>query len=147
MSRTSTVGLAFGSPALIALRGTLQEDNSPWTFQGEFSSVTLEHNRSNGKLSTMSFDAQWEITDWDSIKPFCFSGIDYFTGYLNDATPTVSLIALGLGFGTVMPFKEAWSMTGELGTLIPTQGVHGFEFMGLIINLGIRWTWYRPTNN
>lgn len=144
MSTTSTVGFAFGSPALVGWRGTLQEENSPWTFQGEFSSLILDHNRSDGRLTTLRLDAQWEFTDWDAIKPYCFSGAHYFTGYLNDSSPTVSLPALGFGLGVVIPVHEKWSMTGELGAVIPTQALHGFEFFGLIINLGIRWRWLNP---
>jgi hypothetical protein len=138
---TQSVGFSFGSPALLAVRGLHRaEPESPWVFQLEYSHQVLENNRTNGQTTLWRLDAQWEFYDWEGIKPFAFVGGDHLSGYLNKNASTFSLWAYDFGLGFQTPVTERLSLSGEAGLMVPLQGVHGFEFMGLIFNLGIRWS-------
>jgi hypothetical protein len=139
---TKTIGFSFGSPALVGLRGTYQSFDSPWTIQGEYSNQVLEHNRSNGRLNTLRLDLQFAVDPWwETITPFYFVGGNYLNGYLNRESERFKVLFLELGSGLRMPVTDRWSVTSELGVSLPTQGAKGFQFMGVIINFGLRWSW------
>lgn len=139
LAYTSEVGGSFGSPALFGLRGAYRSEDSPWNVVGEFSSLVLKKNRGDGLLNTVRVDAQRDWSKWYSVESFYFSGLSYYSGYANSHSPRLNVLAVDFGVGTNLVITERWVVTGELGFLSPIQSVKGFDFVGLIMNLGVRW--------
>jgi len=134
----SFLGVSFGSPTLVGIRGAYHWNETPWSLQAEYSKQTLHRNRSNGLLSILRLDAQWEYLDIENgIVPFYFAGFDHFSGYPNKTSNSISLLACEFGGGLKLEISERWKFTSEFGFIIPTQFVKGFEVMGLAINLSI----------
>lgn len=138
--QTTTVGLSFGSPSLVDLRATYQYKDSPWTWQGEFSSLILERNRSNGKINLVSAEAQWGLANWESVHTFAFVSVSYLWGYLDKRYSSMTLWSPGMGGGVWLEISERLALVGEGGVMLPMETVKGFDFVGVIANLGIRWT-------
>ena len=138
-ANTWGVGVSFGSPALVGLRGSLERSESPWGFQFEYSSHILEHNRSDGKMTSARFDAQRAFSEWENLQPFGFLGLTYFNGYLNKYAEPIALLAFDGGLGLRLPISSRWSLGGELGVTLPTEAPPGVGPFGLIFNLSVRW--------
>lgn len=134
---SSFLGFSFGSPTLVGLRGAYHIDDSPWTLQAEYSRQVLYHNRTNGLLKVLRLDIQWEYIDSEGLVPFYFVGADHFSGYFNEHTKPISLVAGELGSGLKLEISERLLMTSEFGLLAPLQAAKGFEQVGLVINLSL----------
>ncbi len=134
---SSLLGVSFGSPTLVGARGAYHWDESPWTVQTEYSRQVLYRNRTNGLLKVLRLNAQWEYLDSEGIVPFYFAGLDHFSGYFNQETSPISLVASELGTGLKLEITDRLLMTSELGLIVPLQAAKGFEHVGLVINLAI----------
>lgn len=135
------IGVSFGSPALLGVRGTYQFAHLPWTLQGEYSGQVLHRNRGNGFLNSYRLDLQVECLGYEPFRPFYFAGADYFSGYSNAWSPTVHVVMLDAGLGLKVPIKQHWSMNAEIGGMVPTKAVDGFAFVGIVANLAVHWYW------
>lgn len=134
---SSLLGVSFGSPTLVGVRGAYHWDESPWAVQTEYSRQVLYRNRTNGLLKVLRLNAQWEYLDSEGIVPFYFVGLDHFSGYFNQETSSISLVASEVGTGLRLEITERLLMTSELGLIVPLQAVKGFEHVGLVINLAL----------
>lgn len=133
------LGFSFGSPALLGARVFWRAPESPWSQQLELSKQVLKHNRSNGELTMVRFDVQYQLSQWSKVQSFAFSGASYFDGFFNSASARTSLLAIDAGVGFSAPIGSRWAMSGEFGFTLPTKGDPGFVYYGLISNLGLRW--------
>ncbi len=157
-SYTKAFGLSFGSPGLVSLRMQFtpvfdehsepsefsdpSKFSDPWIVQIDYSDQVLFHNRSNGRLKSFRLDAQREmLIQIENIKPFYFLGVDYFTGKYDQHASRLSLVGVEAGIGLRLPVAEHWLMSGELGSIFPTQFAEGFEKWGLIFNLSLMRIW------
>jgi len=139
-SASTYLGLSFGSPTLMGLRGAYNPNGSPWIIQGEYSRQVLYHNRSNGLLTVTRINLQYENLDGTEnetsfIHTFYFLGIDYFAGYANQYTPALSLLASEWGGGVKLKITTQFYLSSEMGLLLPTRAEKGFETAGLVLNL------------
>jgi len=133
----SLLGVSFGSPTLVGLRGVYIVKDSPWSVQGEYSRQVLFRNRSNGLLKIIRLDAQWVLIDSEGIVPFYFIGFDHFSGYVEKDSKSMSLLASEFGTGVKLEISESIILTSELGIIVPNQAVKGFENVGLVLNISL----------
>ena len=142
------LGVSFGSPALVGWRFYAQEQPlSPWALQLEYSRQKIEKNRGQGFLSFVRCDVQRQLSLWQGLQPFAFGGGTYFEGFTHESEPRARVFAIQAGMGINLPLSERWSLSGEIGGLVPTHSVSGWEYWVGIINLGLRWSWGPETSS
>lgn len=139
--KINQVGISFGAPSLLGLRELYHDELSQWTYQLEYSKQVLFRNRGNGLIQTLRFDTQFSFLNWYTMQPFLFTGFNYLNGYLNRNSPTINLYAWEFGSGLRLPITEKIQMGGEIGGSLPINGVAGFEYLGIIVNLSLLWSW------
>lgn len=136
-----SVGFTFGSPGLLGLRTQHHDLKSNWIYQFDYSEQVLFHNRSNGYLKIYRFDIQRVIWNLDQLSAFYFLGLDYFKGYYNKFSPSISLVGLELGGGVHLQATQSLFYSIEMGAIVPTRSEIGFDKYGLIILFAVGLGW------